>query len=88
MIIEIAVYICLSFIGASLLLLAIRFVKGPTLADRVIALDFLTTISIGFTALVAILAGTTAFVDVGLILALVAFMGTVGFAYYLNRKTK
>ncbi len=88
MIIEIAVYISLTFIGMSLILLTIRFVKGPTLSDRVIALDFLTTISIGFTALVAILAGTTAFVDVGLILALVAFMGTVGFAYYLNQKSK
>lgn len=62
----------------------IRLVRGPSLPDRVVALDLLATLTIGITAAYAVAAGRTAYLDVAVILALVAFLGTVAFAYYLS----
>jgi multicomponent Na+:H+ antiporter subunit F len=62
----------------------IRLIRGPSLPDRVIALDLLTTLTIGITASNAVATGITAYLDVAVILALVAFLGTVAFAYYLS----
>lgn len=62
----------------------IRLVRGPSLPDRVVALDLLATLTIGIAAAYSIAAGRTAYMDVAVILALVAFLGTVAFAYYLS----
>lgn len=62
----------------------IRLIRGPSLPDRVVALDLLATLTIGIAAVYAIAAGRTAYLDVAVILALVAFLGTVAFAYYLS----
>jgi multicomponent Na+:H+ antiporter subunit F len=62
----------------------VRLVRGPSLPDRVVALDLLATLTIGITAAYAVATGLTAYLDVAVILALVAFLGTVAFAYYLS----
>lgn len=62
----------------------VRVVIGPTAADRVVALDILTGVAIGFTVVVAMLTGQALFIDVALLLALMAFIGTVAFACYLD----
>jgi multicomponent Na+:H+ antiporter subunit F len=62
----------------------VRLILGPSLPDRVVALDLLATLIIGIAAAYAVAAGHTAFLDVAVILALVAFLGTVAFSYYLS----
>jgi multicomponent Na+:H+ antiporter subunit F len=62
----------------------VRLIRGPSLPDRVVALDLLATLTIGITAAYAVATGLTAYLDVAVILALVAFLGTVAFAYYLS----
>ena len=70
----------------SLTLSAWRTLRGPSLADRAVGLDLMTTISIALTGVLAILTEQVALLDLGLIVALIAFLGTVGFARYLERQ--
>jgi len=79
--------ISLSIITFSILLVLIRIAKGPSLPDRVVALDLITTTSVAFLAIYSIITNTTFFLDVGLIIGLVTFLGTVGFAYFLQRRS-
>lgn len=64
----------------------IRIVRGPTLADRVVALDMMTTTIAAFCGLVSMLAAVSAFVDVAIVVALVGFLATVALARYAERK--
>lgn len=66
----------------------IRLVIGPTLADRVVALDMMTVSIVAFCALFAIKAGTPVFMDVAIVLALVGFLTTVALARYAERRMK
>ena len=63
-----------------------RLVRGPTLADRVVALDLIAVLSVGFIAMYALDNDQPVFLDAGIVLALVAFLGTVAFARYLERR--
>ncbi len=64
----------------------IRLVLGPTLPDRVVALDLMSTVGVGMTALLAIIYGRLVFLDIAIVLALISFVGTVAFAHYLERR--
>jgi len=64
----------------------VRLVRGPRLLDRVVALDFMVVVGIGFIAAHAMATGKTAFLDVALVLALLGFLGTVAFATYVERR--
>lgn len=86
--IEIATNISTILIGLSLLLIFFRIAAGPSIEDRVVAIDLLTSNAIAFIAVYSIQSKTTTFLDVGLILALITFLGTVAFAFYLERRTK
>lgn len=63
----------------------VRLAKGPTLADRVVALDMMTVIIVAFCGLYAIFSGVAAFLDVGIVLALVGFLATVALARFAER---
>lgn len=65
----------------------VRLFKGPSLQDRVVALDFMTIAIVAFCGLAAIRYGTTAFLDVALVLALVGFLATVALARFAERNT-
>ena len=63
-----------------------RLLSGPSAADRVVALDVMASYAVGVVAVESIALGNPIFIDAALIIALVAFLGTVGFAYYLQRQ--
>lgn len=63
----------------------IRLVKGPTLPDRIVALDMMTVLIVSFCGLYAILSGETAFVDVAIVVAIIGFLATVALARYVDR---
>lgn len=67
------------------LLTLYRLVVGPTLADRVVAIDLLAYISIGFAIVYAISSDRPAYLEVALVVGLIAFLGTVAFARYIER---
>ena len=81
-------WVILPVLSVALLLTFARLLRGPSLADRVIALDMMATLGIGIVAVYALFSGQPALLDVALLLALLAFLGTVGFAYYIERRGK
>jgi multicomponent Na+:H+ antiporter subunit F len=64
-----------------------RLLLGPSLADRVIALDVLIMASVGTLALTAVRYDVLAMLDVAVAVSLIAFIGTVGAGWYLERST-
>lgn len=85
---EISLEIGFLCIVASVVLAFIRLIKGPSLQDRVVALDFMTVAIVAFCGLAAIRYGTPAFLDVALVLALVGFLATVALARFAERNTE
>ena len=73
-------------IGVALLLAFVRLARGPSLSDRVIALDLMAVLAVGLIAMVAFEADQPIFLDAAIVLALAAFLGTVAFARYLERR--
>jgi multicomponent Na+:H+ antiporter subunit F len=63
-----------------------RLVKGPTVNDRIVALDLIASIVMGFILVYAISSGKPIYFDVAISIALVSFMGTVGISTYLRTK--
>jgi multicomponent Na+:H+ antiporter subunit F len=63
-----------------------RLVRGPTLPDRVIALDLFAILSTAFLSVYAIDSEQRVFLDVAIVLALISFLGTVAFALYMERR--
>lgn len=86
MIVEILWYLIFIFLAVAFVLAFIRLAKGPHLPDRIIALDMLSVIAIGFFVAYAVQYNQPGFLDVAIILALITFLGTVAFAYYLERR--
>lgn len=77
-------------ISAGIALIAIvlagwRMLKGPNVADRVVALDVMTIISISLIVYVALLAQRIIYLDVAMVYALISFIGVVAIARYLER---
>jgi len=83
-----AMYFVLPIIALSVGIAFIRLVKGPTLPDRVVALDLMTTLGIGIIATYAIATDEAIFIDVAVVVALLSFLGTVAFAYYVYRRVQ
>jgi multicomponent Na+:H+ antiporter subunit F len=66
-------------------LATVRLVLGPTLPDRVVALDLLGAVCIGVIAAYAEAFHQPAFLDVAITVGLITFLGTVAFARYIER---
>lgn len=78
--------IALVLIGVSMLLSMIRLLRGPTLADRVIALDLLAFFAAGAISIVAMGSDRPELLMVAVVVALLTFMSTAAFALYLERQ--
>ena len=80
--------VTLGFVGVFIAVgLAIfRLAWGPSLPDRVVALDMMTVAIVSFCGLAAIRSGDAAFLDVALVLALVGFLATVALARFAERQ--
>ena len=83
---DFAVAFCLPVLCGSLILAFYRLARGPSLPDRVIALDMMGTIAIGIMGGAAVARDQPVLLDVALVLALILFLGTVGFAYFVARR--
>jgi multicomponent Na+:H+ antiporter subunit F len=78
--------LALPVLVAGVILVFIRLLRGPSLPDRVIALDILSVLGIGIIVAFAIATDQPVFIDVASVLALVSFLGTVAFAAYVERR--
>ncbi|SMQ60918.1 multicomponent Na+:H+ antiporter subunit F [Devosia lucknowensis] len=78
-----ATLVSLVVLGLSLLISMVRIVVGPTLADRVLALDLLTVVAMGFIGAVAVRTGLWLYLDIAVALALLGFLATVALSRYI-----
>ncbi|MDQ0216541.1 multicomponent Na+:H+ antiporter subunit F [Oikeobacillus pervagus] len=77
--------IALVCVAIAMVGLIYRVIKGPTVPDRVIALDAIGINLIAIVALVSMLLKTSAFLEVILLLGILSFIGTTGFAKFLEK---
>ncbi len=63
---------------------AYRVWRGPSAADRLQAIDAITTLLIGIIVVLALLRGTVMFIDVAIALAAFGFIGTIALARYIS----
>lgn len=84
----IAAGISLTLVAISLLLGFIRVLRGPSLPDRVMALDMIGLTSVSMIVLVALMANEAILLDAAIALALVSFLGTLAFARFIERRER
>jgi multicomponent Na+:H+ antiporter subunit F len=82
------ILIIYGILAVGMALALVRIVRGPSLPDRVIALDLVASLSIGFIAVNIIDRDESAFLPGAAVLALVVFLGTLSFARYLEKRGK
>ena len=82
---EAALSVTLATLGLAALLAFVRLVRGPTLPDRVVAMDLLGVLIVGLIVVYTAATGVAAFLDVAMVIALVSFLGTVAYARYVER---
>ena len=80
---DLATLLSLLMLTLALLFTIYRIVMGPTLADRVLALDMLTVVAMGFVGAIAVRTGLTLYLDIAIALALLGFLATVALARYI-----
>ncbi|MEM7134518.1 MAG: cation:proton antiporter [Chloroflexota bacterium] len=76
----------LPLLVGSVLFVAIRVARGPHILDRIVALDFMAVVSVGMLGVYAIATDQAAYLDVATVIALLSFLSTVGFAYYIEQR--
>ena len=82
---DIVSQITLSTLGVALLIAFIRLVKGPTLPDRIVAMDLFGMLVVGMIVVLAGRSGVRATLDAAIVIALIGFLGTVAYATYVER---
>ncbi len=83
---ELSIYISFGLSIIAFLFTIIRLILGTTLADRILSLDMLVTLGIGFIAIFTLHTGFYAYLDMAIALGLVGFLATVAFARLLMHR--
>jgi multisubunit Na+/H+ antiporter MnhF subunit len=82
--IQLSVQVALVVLVVLILPCAYRVWIGPTAADRLQAIDTITTLLIGIIIVLALLRDTVMYIDVAIALAAFAFIGTLALARYIS----
>ena len=82
---NIAIAATLTTLALAAVLAFIRLVRGPTLPDRVIAIDLIGVLIVCLLVVVAASTAQQALLDVAIVIALISFVGTVAYARYVER---
>lgn len=75
----------LTLFGISIAIIFIRILLGPTFADRVMAMDVVGVNLISAIAIISIIYQTKAFLEVILVIGILAFIGTIAYAKFIER---
>jgi multicomponent Na+:H+ antiporter subunit F len=76
----------LATLGLALIIAFVRLAKGPTLPDRIVAMDLIGVIVVGLIVVLAAWTGVRATLDAALVIALIGFLGTVAYAAYVEQR--
>ena len=81
-----AVVATMYMVGLAMLLALVRLLRGPTVPDRVLALDTLYVATIAQLILFGMHLGTAVYFEVALIIAMLGFVSTVVLSKYVIRR--
>jgi len=79
------ILLSLAVMSLALCLAFVRLYRGPSLPDRVVALELFSSILVGIIGVIAIATDVPSLLDVAIVMALMAFMAAIGFARFLER---
>ena len=82
---HILIDITLRLLILAMFLAFVRLVRGPSLPARVVALDMMGALTVGIIAVYTVATRQIIFLDVASVLALIGFLGTVAFAYFVEK---
>jgi len=85
-ILSLATLIGLVVLSIAIVITIVRIVIGPTLPDRVLALDAMTLMALGFVCVIAIRTGLMLYLDIAIALALLGFLATIALARYIIKR--
>lgn len=77
--------VALTFLSLAILGCMYRLLKGPSIPDRIAALDTIGILLLSMVAILCALLRTTAYLDIVLVIGILTFIGTTAFAHYLER---
>jgi multicomponent Na+:H+ antiporter subunit F len=83
---DISTTAALAMLAFAAVLAFVRLLRGPTLPDRVVAIDLIGVLIVCVIVVAAATTGQQAFLDVAIVVALVSFVGTVAYARYIERE--
>jgi multicomponent Na+:H+ antiporter subunit F len=81
-------FLAFGMLTVAMVLVFIRLIRGPSLPDRVVALDLFAILSTAFLTIYAIDTNQLVYLDVAIVMGLIAFLGTVAFALYIERRAR
>jgi multicomponent Na+:H+ antiporter subunit F len=85
---DVVMKIVLAVLCVSMLVALLRLTIGPALQDRVVALDLIAALAVGVIVTVAAGTGQRALLDAAVVIALVGFLGTVAYAWYVEKEAR
>lgn len=80
---QVSIQIALAVLSVTFVVTVFKVIHGPTLPDRILALDMLVAVAIGFIAVIGIKTGYTLYLDIAIALGLVGFLATVAFSRFI-----
>jgi multicomponent Na+:H+ antiporter subunit F len=78
-------FIVFGLLIGAMALSMVRLIIGPSLPDRVVALDLISVTTVGIIGVYAVSTNQPIYIDEAVVLALIAFFGTVAFAHYIEK---
>ena len=85
---DVAIAVAIGVLIIAGTLAVVRLLRGPTLLDRVVALDLLSVLVVAMITVAAIQSDQPALIDVALAMALVAFLSTIAFARFIEERRR
>jgi multicomponent Na+:H+ antiporter subunit F len=77
--------VAMALLAVGLVLCFVRLLRGPSVLDRVVAVDVFSTLAVGVIAVYALATSEPLLLRAAAALALVSFIGIVAFASYVER---
>lgn len=84
--IDIILFCAFSMLLVALGISLVRLITGPTVSDRIVAMDLIASVTIGFILVYSVLMKETMYFDVIIIISLISFISTVAISTYLIQK--
>ncbi len=78
--------LAMTILASTGLLILYHIYHHSSISERIIAVDIFATVGVSLIAVYAVITGQDLVLDVALILALLAFLSTAAFAYYISKR--